>query len=137
MNTLFAAKIYLACLFVIWVGYGTAVFVSPAILAGYTGMEFNSPTALTEVRAMYGGAQIAIGLSALSGLLCSSWIMRAIWLQFVLTSGLGLSRLLGVFLDGSPDTYTWGAVSFELCTAVIGILIYRQLSAISAVGETE
>ena len=49
---------------VVWVPYGLMCFLDPAALAESTGVVASTPTASTEIRAMYGGLQIAIGLLA-------------------------------------------------------------------------
>lgn len=121
------ATLFLAYLALVWVSYGIALLVSPTILTGLTGIEFTTATAMTEARAMYGGAQIAIGVSALLGILCSAWLKQAVWLQIILTAGLGSTRAIGVLLDGSPDTYTWGALGFEFSTVILGLLAYRRV----------
>jgi hypothetical protein len=61
-----AARIFLAFSALLWLPYGVYCFFDPGFLAGAAGVVSQSPTASTELRAMYGGLQTAIGALALA-----------------------------------------------------------------------
>lgn len=112
-----AARSFLALNALIWVPYGAYCFFVPGFLESAAGVLYATPTGATEVRAMYGGLQMAIGALCALGALRSSWESRAICALGVLTLGLGSSRLLGAFLDSSFSSYTLGAIVFEFALA--------------------
>ncbi len=114
-----AARWFLAANVLIWFPYGLWCFVDPGTLAGSAGIEATTPTGVTELRSMYGGLQMSIGLLAALGFARASARHSALLALVFLAGGLGLSRLIGGVLDDSFSTYTTAAVIFELATALI------------------
>jgi hypothetical protein len=64
-----ATRIFLVVSGLIWVPYGLYCFFQPGSLAEAAGVAFMSPTGETELRAMYGGLQAAVGTVAFAGAL--------------------------------------------------------------------
>jgi hypothetical protein len=114
-----AARAFLALSVLIWLPYGVYCFFDPGFLAGAAGVASQSPTGSTELRAMYGGLQTAIGALALAGVLRPALRRQALLALGFLASGLALARLGGVALDGSVSTYTIAGLCFEIPTAVL------------------
>jgi hypothetical protein len=112
-----AARVFLAFSVLIWLPYGIWCFVDPGFLAGAAGVAFQSPTGSTELRAMYGGLQTAIGALALGGVLRAPLRRPALLTLGCLASGLALARLGGVALDGAASSYTVAALCLEIPTA--------------------
>src|SRR5512147_3016183 len=104
-----AERIVLALSTLIWLPYGVWCFFDPGFLAGAAGVAFQSPTGSTELRAMYGGLQTAIGLLALAGALRAPLRRPALLTLGCLAAGLALARLGGVMLDGAASSYTISA----------------------------
>ena len=103
----------------LWIPYGIYCLFVPTVLADGATVLAQSPTGTTELRAMYGGLQIAIGVSCLLGAFVETYRTSALYLLLVVGAGIGLGRLLGVLLDGSPGAYTLLALAFEFVTAVV------------------
>ena len=116
-----AARWFLAASVLIWFPYGIWCFLDPGTLAGSAGVEATTPTGVTELRAMYGGLQMSIGLLAAAGFAHVSARRPALLALAFLAGGLAVSRLIGGILDDSFSGYTTGAVIFELATALIAI----------------
>jgi len=122
-----AARIFLGLSVLVWLPYGLWCFLDPAQLAGSAGVGFQSPTGSTELRAMYGGLQAALGALALAGVLRASLERPALIALLFLTTGLASARISGVFLDGSLSSYTIAGLGFEVTTATIaGWLLARS-----------
>jgi len=122
-----AARSFLGLSVLVWLPYGLWCFLDPAQLAGSAGVGFLSPTGSTELRAMYGGLQAALGALALGGVLRASLERPALIALLFLTSGLASARISGVFLDGSLSVYTIAGLGFEFTTAAIaGWLLARS-----------
>jgi hypothetical protein len=111
------ARIFLAVSALVWLPYGLWCFFAPGYLGNAAGVTFLSPTGSTELRAMYGGLQAAVGALALAGLLRAPLRRTALVSLGFLTTGLGLARLAGVALDGGLSSYTALGLVFEISTA--------------------
>jgi len=128
-----AERAFLALETLIWLPYGIFCFFAPGFLAATAGVLATDATATTELRAMYGGLQAAIGV--LTGLAFARPSLRrpALVMLLVLGTGLGVSRLLGAVLDAGFSEYTNGAIVFELATASFAAwLLSRRDPAVSA-----
>jgi len=121
-----AARVFLAFSVLLWLPYGVYCFFDPGFLAGAAGVASQSPTGSTELRAMYGGVQTAIGALALMGVLRPALRRPALLALGFLASGLALARLGGVALDGSASTYTVTGLCFEITTAVLSAFLLSR-----------
>jgi len=111
------ARVFLVVSALVWLPYGLWCFFAPGYLAGAAGVGFQSTTGSTELRAMYGGLQAALGALALAGVLRPALRRPALVTLGFLASGLALARLGGVALDGAPSAYTIAGLGFEIATA--------------------
>jgi len=87
---------------------------------------FRSPTGSTELRAMYGGLQAALGVLAAFGALRRSWERPALAAIAFATAGLFSARLAGTLLDGGVSSYTTMALGFEFTSAVIALVLLNR-----------
>jgi hypothetical protein len=106
----------------IWLPYGVYCFLEPDSLAEAAGVVASTPTATTELRAMYGGLQMAIGALAASALWKPRLVSGALLTLVFLTGGLAATRVLGVLLDGGFSSYTVGGLVFEVLTVILGLV---------------
>jgi hypothetical protein len=121
-----ATRIFLGLSALVWLPYGLYCFAAPASLADAAGVAFQSPTGSTELRAMYGGLQAAIGLLAGLGALRPTWQRPALVALGFLTAGLGAARLAGLTLDGGFSSYTAMALAFEGVSAAAAFLLLAR-----------
>lgn len=121
-----AARLFLGINVLVWVPYGVYCFFAPGFLAEAAGVASLSPTGTTELRAMYGGLQIAIGVLCALGLFRAGWQEKALHALGILTLGLGSARLIGAALDGAFSQYTIGALVFEFGLAGIALLLANR-----------
>lgn len=119
-------RIFLLVETLVWLPYGVYCFFAPSFLAGAGGVAFLSPTGSTELRAMYGGLQTAIGALALAGAARDTMTRPALLTLAFLCSGLGSTRLLGLLLDGGLSGYTAFGLLFEFTTAWFAIRFLRR-----------
>jgi len=124
-------RVFLGFETVVWLPYGIYCFFNPSYLAGSAGVAFLSPTGSTELRAMYGGLQVAIGALSLAGALNPSLARTALIALAFLCSGLGGTRLLGVLLDGGLSAYTIFGLLFEFVSATFAIRLLRRTRLMS------
>ena len=121
-----AARVLLAFEALVWLPYGIYCFFVPSYLEQIGGVAFVSPTGSTELRAMYGGLQIALGALSLAGALRESMTQPALLTLAFLGTGLGSTRLLGVLIDGGLSGYTVAGLFFEFLTAALAIRLLRR-----------
>ncbi len=110
-------QIFLLLEALLWVPYGIYCLLVPEVLADGASITATSATGATELRAMYGGLQFAIGAGCVWGALSDDLQRSAVWMLFLLTSGIGTARVIGVGLDGGLGAYTALALVFEFATA--------------------
>jgi hypothetical protein len=109
--------------------YGVFCLFHPSYLDGAAGVVATTSTGTVEIRAMYGGLQIAIGVLCALGVVSVGWRSHALITLGFLTAGLGLSRLLGVLAGGGLSPYTTMALALEFTSAVLALALARKSGA--------
>ena len=121
-----ATRIFLAVMAIVWLPYGLYCFLDPTALRTMAGLTATTPTALTELRAMYGGLQSAIGALALLATVRRDLERPALVMLGSLLPGLAAARLLGLVLDGSWSSYTVMGLAFEIPGSLIAWTLLRR-----------
>lgn len=121
-----AIRIFLAISTLIWLPYGVYCFVHPGYLGEAAGVISMTATGMTEIRAMYGGLQVGIGLLALAGLLHDSFRSQALMMLAFLCGGLCSARIAGAVMDGGFSSYTASALVFEVGSTVAAVWLLRR-----------
>ena len=109
-----------------WGGYGLYCFLDPGSLATTAGVTSTTATGTTELRAMYGGLQIALGALAAFALFRPAHQSGVLLTLAFVTGGLFTARLLAVLPASDFSSYTVGALAFELAFTVFAALLYRS-----------
>lgn len=96
----------------VWTGYGILCLLVPGMLSGEVVtdlivFDLTEAVAKTEVRAMYGGVQLAIGLFAALVLLKQLHQRTALLFYLLLFAGLTFSRAAGLLIDGPSFSYSF------------------------------
>jgi hypothetical protein len=120
------SRIFLALSALIWLPYGLYCLFVPGSLGANAGVQALSATGTTELRAMYGGLQAAIGVLALAGCLRGGVTRTALIAIGTLTAGLGSARLLGLLMDGGFTAYTGFGLGFEWTSALASRWLLRR-----------
>jgi hypothetical protein len=107
-------KLFLGLSALVWFPYGLYCFFAPTALGEMAGVTFTSATGATELRAMYGGLQAALGVLAAAGMQRASLTRPALITLATVTAGLGGARLLGAFSDSAWSAYTLMGLVFEI-----------------------
>ena len=124
-----AVRAFLGISALIWLPYGIFCFVQPAFLEDVAGVVASSATASTEVRAMYGGLQAAIGCFALYAVMRPSLVRPVLLMLAFLCTGLAIGRLGGVLFDGGVSDYTMGGLFFEIASSGTALLFLSRVGA--------
>lgn len=119
--------------FILWlsaamfIAYGLACLFSPALPAGYAGLEFVSGDAVAEMGAMYGGLQTGFGVFCALGALRADFYRPALVALLLCIGGLALARCFWAFSGpGNPGAYTWGAMAYEYTTVILAAIALRR-----------
>ena len=103
--------------------FGIGFIFAPAVLAQFvTGAAPALPTALTDMRATYGGMALGIGIF----FAYTTWVQRGVYEAVIgavlVMLGLALGRTLGIVIDGSPNKMMHLLLAAEILFATL--LIY-------------
>ena len=112
-------RLFLGFHALLWLPYGLFCVFVPSYIEGAASLAATPSTGTTEIRAMYGGLQAAIGVFALMALVRPALRRPALLMLAFLCSGLASARLLGVGIDGGPSAYTLFALGFEIVSAAL------------------
>lgn len=94
-----------------------------------------TPTALTDLRVMYGALQIAPGVFCLASLWRTEWLEPALGLATLTFAFIPAIRILGIALDGTANQYHLTALVIELATCALAAVAWRGLRAARATGS--
>jgi hypothetical protein len=98
------------------IGVGLLAFFAPLTAANFTGLQIPGPRGRTEVRAIFGGVFIGLGLAPL--LLPGAGAYQSVGFTYLV---LGVSRLIGLIMDRSADQSNWLSLLVEF---VFGFLLF-------------
>lgn len=106
MKTLFP-KILLGLLGLAFAKTGIETLINPQAVLDQVGITLDNPSALSSMRAVYGGMHLVFGLFCLYGIFCNQ--AAALTLVVLYTAGFTLGRLSGILVDGVPNSFvtTW------------------------------
>jgi len=121
-----ASRVFLGFSALLWLPYGVLCLAMPSFLEGAAGVAATTTTGTVELRAMYGGLQIAIGVLCGLGYASSTWRRNALMTLGMLTAGLGLARLAGVVAAGELSSYTAAGLAFEFASAFFAFTLARE-----------
>ena len=114
---------------ILFIGYGIACILNPALPAASAGLSIENGDGFAEMASMYGGLQTGFGIWCLLGALRPD-LYRAVLTSLVLVVGLlATGRLYGSLVgDGELTAYTWGAMGYEYFTAILAFVALRKAS---------
>ena len=108
--------------------FGLGFVFLPSLLSEIiTGAEPSTASAVTDMRATYGG--IALGLSYMFRLcaLNDKYAELGIHGVFAVMSALSVSRLFGIVLDGSSSMFIYALLGAELIMACLAYLTMKYM----------
>jgi hypothetical protein len=86
---------------------GVEALASPQAVLANVGITLDNVSALSSMRAVYGGMHLVFGVFCLWGIFKN--IQAPLLLVALYTAGFVIGRLSGIILDGSPNSFvtTW------------------------------
>ncbi|WP_430336202.1 DUF4345 family protein [Rhodococcus sp. ACT016] len=113
-------RAYLAVAAVAFALIGVNAMLHPAAAVAGIGLGADGVAGLNEIRASYGGLQLAIALVAATGLVWRPARLPALAVSTVLCTGMALGRLVSLAVDGLPPAPMLLWLSLELLATIIG-----------------
>lgn len=95
-----------------FLAFGLAFLVAPLETMAAAGILLEGSLAATELRAFYGGLEVALALLLLRAALRPQLASEGLLLSMASYGGIGTARFLGIVLAGSATPFLW----FALCT---------------------
>jgi hypothetical protein len=107
-----------------FLGFGIAFLVAPLQTLAAAGIALQGDLAATELRAFYGGLEVALGTLLIAADLRGA---RRHGLILCLASygGIGLARALGMLVAGSATPFLWFALATEATLAILAAVSLR------------
>jgi predicted anti-sigma-YlaC factor YlaD len=109
--------------------FGVMAAFDPAALLGPLGFDLNSSEAITEARAFYGGAEIALGLLMCAAALLPRWREAGLILVAACFAGIGCVRAISMGISGAHSSFLIFALSVEVVLVVLAMLALRGVQA--------
>ncbi len=108
-----------------FVAFGVIFLCWPDMVMPGGGIQAMQAQAQVEIRAMYGGLELGIGILLLT---CFSPGRQRFGLQLSLASygGLGLARALSMLVVGVTTPFLWAALIWEVVIASLALLALRS-----------
>ena len=110
-----------------FIGYGLACLFAPNMVGTLSGLGLQMVSGRTEIHAMYGGLQTGLGLYFLLCGFHKEWLRPGVVALVLVMGGLALARSYGISIQGSANSYTLGAASYEAITALAGLISLRLM----------
>lgn len=109
-----------------FLGFGLAFLVAPVETLAMAGVATQGPIAATELRAFYGGVEIALGVLIVACALDTARWRDGLWLTLACYGAIGVTRLAGMAIDGSDSFFLRFAASTEIVFAILAVIALRQ-----------
>lgn len=113
------ARLILALAALAFLGFGATFLVSPVQMAALLDLALETPTARTEVRAMYGGLELGFGVFLLTRLGRRDQVLTGLSASLCVFAGLAAARAYGLVVDGMWQPTMWLLGSVEAVAAAL------------------
>ena len=108
-----------------FLGFGLVFLVEPVETLAKAGVQATGVAAATELRAFYGGLEVALG-----GLLIAADLRGrrrdGLVLSLASYGGIGAARALGLALGSGANDFMWFALATEAVLALLSALALRK-----------
>ncbi|RLB48019.1 MAG: hypothetical protein DRH23_09520 [Deltaproteobacteria bacterium] len=121
------AKPYLLFTVLVWLPWGLMCVFDITVIADIIGVSGMTPSGNSDLRAMYGGVQTAVGLIAALALYDTRFFPNLLFTLAFVGSCLALRRADGLFGDDRGTAYTWGVLAYEYFAAISSVVWLRIL----------
>lgn len=121
-----AAKIYLVLMGLMSVVFGVLYLVSPATFTDPMGFGILAPSALTDVRATYGGLQIGMGIFMFWCCMGTGRLYTGMFFALVSVASIAICRAIGLVIDGDAIDVLKMTLAFEAVLGVVSLVLFLR-----------
>jgi len=121
------AQVFLGIMGLAFCKVGIEALIDPQTVLQQVGITLDNPSAMSSMRAVYGGMHLFFGL------LCFWSAMKepasALRLVALYTSGFVIGRTISLVIDGAPNpfVFTWlGTEAFSLVASLVLLSLLKQ-----------
>ena len=118
----------------LWAAFGAACLAAPTGMLALTGIDLASAQGTTEIRAMYGGAQLGFGGFLVFASRQPGLVRPALIALALVMAGFALGRLCGIAVDGASDATTLVSLATEIAIFALASVALRREAAPLAAG---
>ena len=122
-------RIVLLVIGLLWIAFGVLGLIAPVMIVGAVGLDIGTADALAEARAMYGGAQIGLGLFFVHCSRADGSQRAGLIALALVAAGLCLTRSFGIAVDGARGGMTFIALTMEVIAAALAWIALSRGSA--------
>ncbi len=119
------ARISLALTALVYGALGGAFVVRPELLE-VTGVVLPTGAAKTEIRSIYGGLELGLGVFFAIACARPAWFRAGLVAQIASFSGIALARVIGLGIDREPEPLTFVLLGAEIVGALFGLVALRR-----------
>lgn len=95
-------------------GLGAAFFLWPETMASFVGIGLDEPSARTDIRAVYGGGEIGIGVFFFVCARRPEYVRAGVLLGILCLGGLAFFRSASLLFDGPQPPITYALLASEV-----------------------
>ncbi|MEM6639767.1 MAG: DUF4345 family protein [Pseudomonadota bacterium] len=107
--------------------FGVWALAAPQSLSQLLHFGLETPGAVTELRAFYGGLELGLCGFLLAAVFFRHLVPGALIALAAIAGGVALGRIIGMVLDGSTSSLMLGVLTWEIAGAVLGVAAYLTL----------
>lgn len=109
-----------------FLAFGLLFLVAPTTLTTLAEITLPTPIALMEIRGVYGGFFLGVGLFLFLCARRESWLRPGLAAQATIMGGLVAGRILGLIIHGTANPFLYALLLSEVIGLVIALVALRQ-----------
>jgi len=112
----------------LYLALGLSFLFATATMMSKLPFTVTTPAGITEVRAVYGGLELALGILFIYAGAFNRSLEFAVFTMLLTFIGLAASRGAGILIDGSQDPFTlrlWWIESFGVVYSALSLIILK------------
>ena len=103
-----------------------AGFFAPEQLTKESGIVLTSVSSINEIRSLYGGVHMALGIFIVWSAIKNIHILTSFFICTLFPGGYAVGRLISIAFDGMPNAAILFFTGLEIVIAVAGVILMRR-----------